>query len=72
MMVNSSRLAQLPPEMLGHRVMSGALKEREASEHPPTVDVGVRRHQPSDEEGRQDTLEQYHEGSDRRARTTDT
>jgi hypothetical protein len=49
-MVKSSKLVPLPPEMLGHQVMSGALKEREASEHPPTIDVDVRFHQPPDEE----------------------
>jgi hypothetical protein len=26
--------------------MSGALKEREASEHPPTVDIDICQHQP--------------------------
>jgi hypothetical protein len=40
----------LPQEMLGHQVMSPALKEREASEHPPTADVDVHRRQPPDEE----------------------
>jgi hypothetical protein len=58
--------------MLGHQLMSGALKEREAPEHPQTVYVNVRRHQPPDKKSRRDTLQQYHEGSDRQARATET